>query len=74
MMKLSFDDQFDGLFSLLGLQTDEIHPVGKVVELDGLEALVDAEHLLSDDVEEFNLKNVLAFDAEHIFGGIRIDV
>ena len=70
---LSFNDQFYGLFSLFGLQADEIHSVGQVAELDGIETFVDAEHLLADDVEQFNLQDALAFNAEHILGGIRID-
>ena len=70
---LSFNDQFQGLFSLLGLQADEIHSVRQVAELDGLEAFINAQHLLSNDVEHLDLKDALAFNAKHIFGRIRIN-
>ena len=70
---LSLDDQFHGLLSLFGLQADEIQSVRQVANLDGPEAFIDAQHLLTDNVEHLDVKDVLAFNAEFVLSGIRIN-
>ena len=70
---LSLDDQFHGLLSLFGLQADEIQSVRQVANLDGLEAFIEAQNLLTDNVEHLDVKDVLAFNAELVLSWIRIN-
>ena len=51
------------MFSLLGLQADEIQAVRQLVKFDGIEVDINTQHFLANNVEQLNLKDVLAFNA-----------
>ena len=42
-------------------------------DVDSLEAFVDAQYLLSNDVEQLNFQDALAFNTEYVFCGIWVD-
>ena len=70
---LLFDNQFDSLFSIVGLKADEIYAVLQTIETDAFKVLVDAQYTLSQDVEHFHLKN-RPFHMKDVIGRIRINL
>ena len=71
---LLLDNQFHGLFSVIGFETHEIDAVLQMADVDCLKVFTDVQHTLAHDVEHFYFGEASTFDVKHVLGRVRIDL